>query len=194
MNADTGYPTGFPPTPGAFLPPSCAEGREIVDPWSPYRTLGEGSDPGPSAPNAFNNFIDPSLLHSWPDYDAPASPFIGLPDTGLPNSEEVQSKGLIGSPVFSDSSIPPKEAVKAKKKRTKIAGEALAILERRFDLGVYPDADELPTLAHLTGLELKSVKYWFENKRRLRKKTKGEFKFCPQLPSIMSLIQDRRVK
>jgi hypothetical protein len=195
MNVDTSCHPRFPPTPAALLPLSYDVGNgEPNAPWSTYRTWQEGSDPGPSASSAINDCINPSLLlHSWAD-DAPPSTFIGLPYTGLLNPDESQSQGAIDSQGIPGSSVPPKSADKAKKKRTKITGEPLTILERRFDLGVYPDAEELAALALSTGFEYKSVKYWFENRRRLRKKSKGEFKFRPKILAIMSLIHCRRIK
>jgi hypothetical protein len=164
INADTSSSgPDFSLTPGSYpLDLSEAGIGHTDEPWSSYSAVAEAS--GPSA-NPPSEFINPSLLlpHTTIQEgpwlcEAPGSPFIGLPNTGLSNQDERRTKEPIDDAEFPDP--------KAKKKRTKIPREALAILKRQWDLDVYPQPDECTALAAQTKLEYKTVWHWFANRRR----------------------------
>jgi hypothetical protein len=141
------------------------------DPWSPFNALNPISA-GSSVPG---ECINPSLLEHCPE-ESLRSDFIGLPNTGLPHPDGAR----IHRPA-NDSEAPnpstPTSNTKTKRSRNKISREALAVLRDYYDHNVYPSTQELAVIATLSNLEPKTVKYWFDNKRRDRPKRKGKCSF-----------------
>jgi hypothetical protein len=142
------------------------------EPWSPFNA----HNPAVAVSSVANEYIDPSLLQTRPEEHP--SRFIGLPHTG-PASAQPHStwNGPLADECEAPSRPTPAANAKTSKSRTRISREALAILESHYAQNLYRSPQELAVIATLSKLELKTVKYWFDNKRRYRRKRKGKRRF-----------------